>query len=222
MQVSAVRHFSSVLRRSRRGSRASLPVRSWLSTSFRARRAVRSSLRLHGVSVRAVEPVAEIAQPRDDELVLVQPLIHRRREDVHVRDGAARPARSLRAPRRCRSCGCRWRRPAAADRAPPPRCRRSPASDRSSARRRRADRAAASNSTCEATAVSSSRCSPMWPTRAFGSSSSTASSMPSPARSTGTTTTPAPTRRPPAGPSGVCTETARTARRASLRPPAAG
>ncbi len=35
----------------------------------------------------------------------------------------------------------------------------------------------------------SSRCRPMWPTRAAGSSSSTASSMPSPARSTGTTTT---------------------------------
>ena len=47
----------------------------------------------------------------------------------------------------------------------------------------------------------------MWPTRACGTSSSTASSMPSPARSTGTTTMSAPTRRPSAGPSGVSTVT---------------
>ena len=47
----------------------------------------------------------------------------------------------------------------------------------------------------------------MWPTRASGTSSSTASSIPSPARSTGTTTTSAPIRRPGAGPSGVSTVT---------------
>ena len=54
-------------------------------------------------------------------------------------------------------------------------------------------------------AVASSRCRPMWPTRAAGSSSSTASSMPSPARSTGTTTTSPATTSPSAGPSGVVT-----------------
>ncbi len=47
----------------------------------------------------------------------------------------------------------------------------------------------------------------MWPTRAVGMSSSTASSMPSPALSTGTTTTPSVTRRPSAGPIGVWTRT---------------
>src|SRR5438034_6247679 len=48
----------------------------------------------------------------------------------------------------------------------------------------------------------------MWPTRAPGTSSSTASSMPSPARSTGTTTTLPRMRRPGAGPSGGSTVTA--------------
>src|SRR5690348_15781577 len=47
----------------------------------------------------------------------------------------------------------------------------------------------------------------MWPTRAPGTSSSTASSIPRPARSTGTTTTSGFTRRPAAGPSGVSTTT---------------
>src|SRR5262249_11118909 len=47
----------------------------------------------------------------------------------------------------------------------------------------------------------------MCPTRAPGTSSSTASSMPSPARSTGTTTTSVPRRRPAEGPSGVSTVT---------------
>src|SRR5438270_197407 len=45
----------------------------------------------------------------------------------------------------------------------------------------------------------------MWPTRACGTSSSTASSMPRPARSTGTTTTSGPMRRPGADPIGVST-----------------
>src|SRR4051812_18909457 len=52
----------------------------------------------------------------------------------------------------------------------------------------------------------------MWPTRALGTNSSTASSMPRPARSTGTTTTSAPARRPAAGPSGVSTVTSSAVR----------
>src|SRR6202790_5185073 len=51
----------------------------------------------------------------------------------------------------------------------------------------------------------------MWPTRAGGTSSSTASSMPRPARRTGTTTTSAPIRNPEAGPIGVSTVVATVA-----------
>ena len=63
----------------------------------------------------------------------------------------------------------------------------------------------------------SSRCSPRWPTRAFGTSSSIPGSMPRPARSTGAITTSAARRRHGDGPSGVSTvpSTVGTSRSAS-------
>ena len=128
--------------------------------------------------------------------MLVQPAIDGRRVDL-ARPGwccstSAMPsgAATMQIMRACRArprCG--------GGRARPRRSRRWPASGRSSGRTLPTDLPAASSSTCDAIAVASSRCRPMWPTRALGMSSRMASSMPSPARSTGTTTTPPLTRR---------------------------
>ena len=93
-----------------------------------------------------------------------------------------RRAQRLRVRRRCRSCESFWRLRPSPGRSPQPRCRPWPASGRSSARSCRADRMAISSSTFDAIAVASSRCNPMWPTRAAGNSSRTASSIPNPAR----------------------------------------
>ena len=96
---------------------------------------------------RAVEPIAEVAEAGDDELVRVEPAIDDRRVDVDVgmvpldeRDAFGRRDDADDADGRAR-------RRAAAGRAPRRRCRRSRASDRSSARSCRRARAAASSST---------------------------------------------------------------------------
>ena len=96
------------------------------------------------------------------------------------------PPRRLPGPRRCRGGGRRWRRPrggrlSAATALPPVASIGSTINTRVSARP-----PGTFESYCEAIAVLSSRCRPMWPTRASGSISSTASSMPRPARRTGT------------------------------------
>ena len=172
---------------------------------------------------RPVEPIAEIAEAGHDELVRVQALIDRRREDLHVgmvlldqRDAFGRRDDADHAD-------LAWRRPRAADRAPPRRCRRSPASDRSSARSCSPGPSAASNST--ATRPRSSR-------RAAGRCGrpGRSGSARGPRRACpGRRAAPAPPRRPPrpAGPrpapSGVCDrDRAEAARRASPRPRAAG
>ena len=93
--------------------------------------------RLRGMdcgSARAVQPIAEVAEARHDELVRVQSLVHDRGEDVHVGETTIESGDALRAPPRCRRRGRAGRRPVRAARARQSRCRRSPASGRPSAR----------------------------------------------------------------------------------------
>ena len=165
-----------------------------------------------GERSRAEVAVAEVAQPGQDELALVQAAVEHGGVDRRLRESAVQRAAPPPAPRR-RSPGARARRR---------RRRRSPAWPAPSPRWPAS--APGSSPGCPARSRGqllvvapgdgrrSSRSRPTKPTRASGKREPTVSSMASPERSTGTSTTCSARRCTGAGSSGVCTVSGRRAR----------
>ena len=97
--------------------------------------------------LRAVEPVACVAEARHDVALLVQLAVDRGADDVDVRDAPRARARSRRAPRRCRRASPSARRRPSPPRPPRRSSCRSRASGRARSRRARPGPPAASRST---------------------------------------------------------------------------